>query len=159
MRKAKYPLESLRGVRAARVDDATASLAKAVVTREEAELAKAIAEAARQEHERLAAEKRASELCALEKGELTAADLARKDAWEYAVKADAARLSGEITRAQSEEDDARTTEEQARRELGLKKADADVVDKDKARFVENQNKQALATEEESAAEAWRPRRA
>ena len=35
----------------------------------------------------------------------------------------------------------------------------DVVDKDRARFAEKQTKRALATEEEAAEEAWRPRRA
>jgi YscO-like protein len=159
MRKGKYPLESLLGVREAQVDDATSSLGNAVRAREEAERERARAEAARVEHERLAEEKRTSERQALQEGQLTVADLARNDAWEFGVHAQASQLAQQAAVATKKVDDARTGEDRARDALAAKKADADVVDKDKARFVERQNKRALAVEEELAEEAWRPKRA
>jgi hypothetical protein len=159
MRKAKYPLESLQQVRDAKVDDATSALGKAVSERESAERERARAEALRLEQERRAEEQRSSERLALEGGQLTVADLARRDAWEFGVGEEASRLARAEGAAKSVEEEARGTEQKARDALASKKADADVVAKDKARFVDQQNKRALAHEEETAEEAWRPKRA
>lgn len=158
MRKAKYPLESLQRVRDAKVEDATSELGKAVSARETAERERARAEAVKEEHRRAAEEKRASERKALEEGQLRVADLARRDAWEFGVNAEAARLAQVEGAAKAKESDARDAEQTARESLALKKADADVVAKDKARFVEQRQKRALASEEEAAEEAWRPKR-
>ena len=159
MAKSKYPLESLRQVRQNGVDDATARLASAVRERERAEAKTAAAALAGHAHEQATTEKKASEQRALEDGSLTAADLARRDAWEFQVRADAAKLEGEIACARASEEKAKQGEALAQKDLGAKKAEADVVDKDRARFTEKQTKLALATEEEAAEEAWRPRRA
>ncbi len=159
MRKAKYPLETLRQVRLTKVDDATAALGQAVSALQAAERERARAEAQRILQQRAAEEKRESERRALHQGQLTVADLARKDAWEFGVGSEAARLAEAEGQSKSKEDDARTAESLARDALAAKKADADVVAKDKARFVDQQQKRTLAHEEEMAEEAWRPKRA
>jgi len=159
MRKAKYPLESLQKVRDAKVDEATSALGKAVSERESAERERARAEAIRLEQQRRAEVLRTGERLALQEGQLTVADLARHDAWEFGVGAEASRLARAEEAAKSRQDEALGTEQKAREALASKKADADVVAKDKARFVDQQNKRALAHEEETAEEAWRPKRA
>ncbi len=159
MRKAKYPLESLREVREAKVDDATAALGTAVTAREAAELERAGAAALRVEQQIAAEEQRVRERRALDEGQLTVLDLARKEAWEFGVSGQAAKLVLAEEQAKSRQDEARLAEVYARDALAAKKADADVVAKDKARFVEQQQKRALSHEEEMAEEAWRPKRA
>lgn len=159
MPKTKYPLEALRDVREARVDEATSALAKAVRAREDAATELARTEAARIEQRRIADEKRASERSALESGALKVADLAREDAWEHGVKAEADALAKRAAQAKSREETARDEERSAREALAAKKAEVDVVEKDKARFVGRQNERELAHEEQEANEAWRPKRA
>src|ERR1700685_3287970 len=99
----KYPLESLQQLRSQRVDQATEALARAVKERESAHDGVVRAEEAKKAHERAAAIKRASEERSLEEGALTAADLARRSAWEFQVRADVAKLQREIDAALARE--------------------------------------------------------
>jgi hypothetical protein len=153
-RPPKYPLEPLLEHRERRVEDATAELGDAVRAVEQAEIARARAEA-----ERMAEEKRAERILAAEsdllaKGELRAVDLARAQAWEHGERARLAELAAAEGRAAGAVDAARGAEQDARAALAQKKADRDVVAKDEARFVDARKREHEAREEEAAEEAW-----
>lgn len=153
----KYPLDPLATVREQHVDEATRALAAAVRAREAAERA---AQAARAEEERAAAQAQAvrdAERGKLEQGQLTAADLQRADAWGFAVAEEKRRLQEHAARAAQAETEARAGETRGRAEVSTRKADAEVVEKDRAKWTEQVRKDALGREEEEAAEAWRPK--
>jgi hypothetical protein len=153
----KYPLDPLLKVREAEVDKASRALGKAVREREGAERRKRVAD----EEERRAKEgARAieeAERAKLDKGELKVADLARADAWGVA---DAARQEG-LAHARRMADDAlvaaRTSERAAQGETATRKADAQVIEQDRANWSNRERRAAEARAEEEAAEVWRPR--
>jgi hypothetical protein len=158
MRPPRYALEPLAKVREERVDEAVRGLAQAVAGREAAERSRRAAEAHRETHESAAATTREAERQALERGELRAEDLARAGEWELRVAAERAALLATEERALAAAREARNEEQGARGEVATRKADAGVVEKDRARWVEGQRKRAEAREEEEAAEAYRPKR-
>jgi IgA-specific serine endopeptidase len=149
----KYPLDPLIKLRDLQVDEATRDLAKAVDVRQKAENAKRSAEAARETAEERAARARDAERQALERGELSAADLMRAQAWELGVAEERKRLAQQVATAEQGEKKAREQEDGARGTLATREADAEVVEKDKDRFVAKLRANDLAKEEEAAEEA------
>lgn len=157
-RNPKYPLEPLREHRDRKVELATAQLGEAVRSREAADDAKRRAEQERVEAAARAAAVRDDEAARLANGELRVADLARAQAWEHATSAEMANLEHAVDRADTEVGAARDREAGARTELAQKKADLDVVAKDRARFDAGVRRAQDANEEESAEEAFAARR-
>lgn len=156
-RNPKYPLEPLREHRDRTVDAATKQLAEAVRTRESAEEARRRAENERREAEARAVEVRQDEAESLARGDLRVADLARAEAWEHAASTVMSALGQAVARADQTVSAAQAAEGQARAELAVKKADLDVVAKDKARFADRVRREGDATEEEAAEEAFTAR--
>ena len=157
-RNPKYPLEPLREHRDRHVEAATVELGDAVRAREAAAEAKARAEAERREAEARAAAVRSVELERLESGELSVADLARGQAWEHAAGTELADLGRAVSRADDRVAAALDAEGHARLELARKKADLDVVAKDKVRFEDGVRRAGEAAEEEAAEEVFAARR-
>jgi hypothetical protein len=158
MRPRKYPLEPLAALRARKVEGAVTGLAKAVAQREQAEQARRERELARAAQEARAARVIEEERGSLERGELHAADLARAHAWQLRSDAERAALSSEVERARAAETEALKGESAARAQVAERRAEADVVDKDRARWTAEGRKGEEAREEEAMAEAFRPRR-
>jgi len=154
-RPPKYPLEALGEVRARRVDAGAEEVARAIGAREAAELQRARAEAARTRVEAEGERVRRTEKESLARGELTAADLARGAAWEVAAREEAARHREQLERAASAAQAAYETEARAKEDLAARKSEADVVEKDRAKWKARETKRVLDREEESAEEAWR----
>ncbi len=157
MPRPKYPLQPVLEDRQRKVDDQAAELGQSIRRREAAEAAKAKAEAVKREAEQAAAAVRADEAEALARGELRAIDLMRAEAWEVAEKARIDSLSRAADAAAAKAASAQREEVDARVTLAQKKAEHDVVVKDKGRFAERLAKKAQAAEEEAAEEAWRPK--
>lgn len=158
MRPPRYALEPLADLRRSKADEAATGLAAAVAGRDASERQRRAAEQRREGHDAQAAQAREAEHEALARGELRAADLARGDAWEVRVATERAALTGALDQARASEEQARTAEAAARSELANREADARVIEKDRARWDEQQRKRAEAKEEEEAAEAYRPPR-
>jgi len=133
-------------------------LAKAVAGREAAERSRRAAEAERTHHDEAAARTRDAERGALERGELRVEDLARAGEWELRVAAEREALKAAEERARGAAREAQAKEKSAQGDVAVRKADAEVVEKDRARWAEGQRKRSLAREEEEAAEAYRPKR-
>jgi hypothetical protein len=158
MRPLRYPLEPLATLREDAVDAAVRGLAAAVAGRASAERERRISEQRRDAHEQGAARARAVEAEALARGELRVGDLARGGAWETRVASEREAIAGDVERARRAEARAREGEQGARGEVSARKADAQVVEKDRDRWHDGLRKKAEAKEEEAAAEAYRPRR-
>jgi YscO-like protein len=153
----KYPLDPLAKLREQHVDAATRELAAAVRARETAEQRTRLAEREKATAEEKARAVRQAERAKLDGGELTAADLQRADAWGVAVAEENKRLEERVARAAATESAARTGEAEQRATVATRKADAEVVEKDRAKWTEQARKEALGREEEEAEEAWRPK--
>jgi hypothetical protein len=149
----KYPLDPLIKLRERQVDDATSDLAKAVGARQAAERKREAAELAKDRADEAADATRTDERGALERGELTAADLLRAQAWELGVAEERKRLAQQVAVATQGEDEAREEEDGARATLAAREADAEVVEKDKERFVTREKQREIAKEEEAASDA------
>jgi hypothetical protein len=158
MRPLRYPLEPLATLREDAVDAAVRGLASAVAGRDAAERERHASEQRLEAHEQAAARVRAAETDALARGELRAGDLARGGAWETRVASELATIAVDVDRAQKAEGRAREVEQGARCEVSVRKADAQVVDKDRERWRDGLRKKSEAKEEEEAGEAYRPRR-
>jgi colicin import membrane protein len=158
MRPRKYPLEPARRVRESRADDAKKDLASAIDARERAEQRRRAAEAEREQARGQARAVREKELAALARGELSAADLMRGDAWEARVREEEARRAREVAQAATKEAEAQGTEDKARGDLATRRADVEVVEKDRERWTAREKQAEEKREEEGAAEAWRPKR-
>lgn len=157
-RNPKYPLEPLREHRDRNVDAATVQLGDAVRAREAADDAKRRAEDERRQAEARAAGVRDDEAERLANGELRVADLARAQAWEHAASAEIDDLGRAIARADGKLAAAHDAELHARAALAQKKADLDVVVKDRARFDAGVRTAREAAEEEAAEEVLAARR-
>ena len=155
MRPPKYPLEPLARLRAQKVDEAARVLAGAVTRRETAERVRLGAEQRRASQEEEAKGVRDVEAEELLRGHLRVADLARAGAWEVRVASDREKLALALTRAREEEGKAHEGEKEARESVAAKRADAEVVEKDAARWREGVRKRAETKEEDAASEAWR----
>jgi hypothetical protein len=154
----KYPLEPLAAVRKKKVEEATASLAEAVRTREAAARALRGAEIRRDAAARVAAGVRKAELEALARGDLRAHDLARAHAWAARTAVEQEALSGVVRRAVVAEAKARDHEREVQAALASRSADAHVVARHRERWNEDHRRAVEAREEEALSEAWRPRR-
>jgi len=151
MRPKKYPLEPLAKLRAKKVDDATATLAKAVRAREEAERVERSNRKVRDDADGKAQAARA----ALERGELRVGDLMRGDAWGVRVADERAELEKRAANSSSRAETARGAEDAARGGVTSARADEEVVERDRGRWEESERKRADAKEEEEASETWR----
>ncbi len=145
-------------LRERQVDEATRDLAKAVDARQSAERKRAAAEAEKVRAEDRAKATRDEEREALERGELSVADLMRAQAWELGVADEQKKLGQQVSVAAQGEQNARTEEDGARTALASREADAQVVEKDKERFVTRERQREIAKEEEAAQEAHAARR-
>lgn len=134
-------------------DAAKEALAKAVSEREARAAAKARAEAEVARAEAARAEVVAQEAARLARGELRADDLMRQATWEAATNATLAELRRKVAAAQDLLEDGITKEREALSELANRKADVDVLEKDRERYLLEERKKAEAREEEAAAEA------
>ncbi len=158
MRPRRYPLESLAEVRQRAVDVATGRLSSAVKARDAATKARQAAEQMRLDHERAAAHVKEAERDALGRGDLRAADLAREATWELRIATERARLSTGVDRTKAAEAEASDGQRTAQIGVASRRADADVVAKDRARWDDARKKSAEARDEEAATEGWRPKR-
>jgi hypothetical protein len=158
MPKRSYPLEPLVRVRKLRLDAAERALADAAAARSTAEQARAGADRANEAHRHATSIVTEAERAALSRGELSAGDLARADAWSRAQDAEGGRLADAVARACATEERARSVEAQARAALASHAADVRVVDEHAARWRDGERARADRAEEDEAAEAWRPRR-
>lgn len=158
MRRPQYPLEPLANVRERQVDDAVRGLATAVSQREDASRRARAVEHVAESHAAAVDRTKHAEREALGRGELTASDLAHAHAWELRVEAERAALAAEQQRARAAESAASDAEARSRGELARRRADADVVAKDRARWETAQQKRADAREEETMTEAFRQKR-
>jgi hypothetical protein len=157
MRPPKYPLEPLAELREKKADDAVRGLATAVARADAARRERTTAEARRDEHRDAAERLRQDEARALSRGELCVADLARADAWEVRVAGEREALASTARSARSTEAQAREIEQQARAHVAARRAEADAVAKDRARWTDRLQRRVDAKEEEDASEAWRPK--
>jgi len=155
MRPPKYPLEPLAKLREEQADAAVRGLAVAVAGRDAAERDRGTAEQRRAAHAAAAIRVREAEQQALDRGELCVGDLARAGAWEMRVASEDETMASAVSRAREVETRARELEQAARGEVATRKAGAEVVDADRARWHDAQRKKAEAREEEAAEEAFR----
>jgi hypothetical protein len=158
MRSKKYPLDPLVRVRRERVDASVRDLATSIQAREAAERIRLEAEAERARRAEEAERSRASEAVALERGELTAADLQRLGAWEARTHWDDQARGEQVTAALGQEKLARDGEGRARSHVATAEGEAKVVTEHRGRWVADGERAAEAAAEEQASEVWRPRR-
>lgn len=157
MRPPKYPLKTLAEERRRRVDEAARALAETLRERDAAARARRAAELRCEEHERVTERARETERAALARGELHAADLARAEAWASRVATERGALMLHAEAARAREVEVSECERKARATLALRKADAQVVTNDHARWKAAQRKAVEVKDEEASAEAWRPK--
>jgi hypothetical protein len=156
MGQRKYPLEPLSTLRGKKVDEAAAALATATCNRETANHKRLASEKKCDAHDAAATHVRSAEGEALARGELRVADLALAGAWELRVSEERRELSSALDLARVEEIGARAGEELACRKLASRKTDAQLVEKDRARWREKARKEEEMKEEEASSEVWRP---
>jgi hypothetical protein len=156
MRPPKYPLESLADLRDKRVERALGDLSAAVTERDAAERGRLASEEECRAHAEAAGRIRGAEREALGRGELRAADLAHAGAWEARMASERQELSSAADRARAHEESARAGEDRARGEVMSRRAEAQTIAKDRARWRSAQQKGAAEKEEEALSEAWRP---
>jgi hypothetical protein len=157
MERKPYPLEALLNLRERRVKDTTVELSSAVREKESATERRQALEAIRARAAAEAARLREAEREALEQGGLRVADLMQREAWERQVASEQQALAAKVEQAALAEQAAADDEARVRADLLEHKAEADVVDKDRSRYLERARKRIVAIEEESASEAWRKR--
>jgi hypothetical protein len=155
MRPPRYPLEPLAKLREDQADAAVRGLAVAVAGRDTAERERRATEQRRDAHEAAAALVREAEGEALARGELCVGDLARAGAWETRVASEGQTMASAVERAQGAETHAREVEQSAQGEVATRKAGAEVVGADRARWHDALRKKADAREEEAGEEAFR----
>jgi len=158
MRPPRYPLEPLAEVRKRALHVATESLSGAAKKRDAAARARQAAEGARHEHERAAAQVRDAERRALERGELRVGDLSLEATWDLRIQSERARLHASVERAKAAETEATHARSQAQARAQICRSEADVVEKDRARWEGARKKSAEAREEEAVSDGWRPKR-
>jgi hypothetical protein len=157
MRGRKYPLEPLEKLRQERVDGATRALADAVKDKTKAEARRARVEEERRRGEDEARRTRDHERDALERGDLSAADLMRAAAWEVRARAEAEEHARRVAGAEAADAAAQASLETARFDLAQRKSDADVMAKDRRKWRDRVKKDEEKAEEAAAEEAWRPK--
>ncbi len=147
----KYSLEPLMRVRKANVEAAAVSLARAETSRRGAEERRAEAEGAI-----AAAEASARSVREDARGTkpMTAEELAAVDAWEVREQKERAERSNRLKLALAHEADEKTREEKARSEAIKRQADAKVVENDRKRWQELQDRRKDSANEVLAEEGW-----
>jgi hypothetical protein len=153
----RYPLEALAQARGAKVDAAARSLADAVRTRESAARERLAAQARKDEHDRSARAVKGAERAALERGDRSAADLARENAWAVRGAVEGEALTAGVAKARAAETKAADAQASAQRDVAERRADAGVVDKHRQGWEGARRAAANAADEEASAEAWRPK--
>lgn len=153
----KYPLECVARARDEKVERAAHDLAAAVGARQAADGVQVAAEARRDRYEATAARVRREELDALARGELRAGDLQRAQQWAAGIAAEGHRLRAEAERAHRDASRAGVVEERARALLAARKADAEVVARNRGLWQRARQAKVEAREEEASLEAWRQR--
>jgi hypothetical protein len=155
MRPPRYPLEPLAKLREDQADAAVRGLAVAVAGRDAADRDRRTAEQQRDTHTAAAARVRDAEGDALARGELRVGDLARAGAWETRVASEGRTMASAVERARGAETQARAVEQSAQGEVATRKAGAEVVGADRARWNDALRRKAEARQEEAAEEAFR----
>jgi hypothetical protein len=154
----KYPLEPLAELRQKKVDEATAALAEAVGRHDAASSALRGAEFRRDAAAHAAANVRTAELDALARGDLRVRDLAQEHVWAARAAREQESLEAVVRRAAETEATARDRQNDAQQALGMRSADARVVEGHRDRWNEANRRGVEAREEEAWSEAWRQRR-
>lgn len=154
MRQPKYALEPLVQLRTREVDDASRALGHAVRVREDAQRERRRAEGEEAHHEAEVRASRESEDAALVRGDLRAVDLMRADAWEVRVRAEHGALADRVASAAGMEQVRTDAERAARDGLARRLADAEVVERDRSRFLSRQKLEGEAREDEAAEEIF-----
>ena len=153
----KYPLLRVGDLRARALDAAMTRLAGFVKLYEDARRARAAAEARRLEHDRTAEQIRSNEREVMASGALRASDLAQARAWDMRAAFEAARLEAFVQRAREGESTASKAHTDAQAQVGARRADARVIERDRARWESARRCAAEAKEEEALSESWRRR--
>jgi len=152
MRPKKYPLEPLRRLKKERAEATTRELGTAIAARETLQRGREEAEATRTAARARADAVRGEERAALEKGELSARDLARGGAWEQRVSAEDQARSQSVEKARSAEDEARRAEARAQRDVAVARAEVEATGRHEQRWTSAARKAEESREEETLAE-------
>jgi len=155
MRPRRYPLDPLARLREKQVGDAAKLLSDAVRTRHDAELREGTALVQRDDAAEEMRTLEDRERGALARGELRAQDLAQAAAWGARVGAERQELERRLAKAADGTKAAQGLERTARDQVARARADAEVVERDRARWADAGRKKDEAAEEETAAEAFR----
>jgi hypothetical protein len=157
----KYPLDPLKRVRAEKVDQEARALSRALGQLEETRALAEKRELAKRELERSLGEVALAERERLEKGQLTAGDLARGAAFDIAGDMQRAAHARSLEQARTDQLRARTVAESKRGDLSSARAGAEVVEKHHQKWEKTRQAHAFAKDEESAEESHlaRPRAA
>ena len=153
MRKKKYPLEPLARMKKDRAETRTRELGGAVAAREAIQNEREGKVRSREAARASANVVRALERTALEKGELTALDLARAGTWEVRVRAEDASRSREVDEAVAAGARARAAEATAKAKVAEARAESESVHRHEERWEAAGKKADEAQEEEALAEA------
>jgi hypothetical protein len=154
----KYPLECVVQARGKKVERAERELAAAAGAMQAADRVRAEAELRRDRHEATASHVCGREIDALWRGELRVQDLNAAHQWAMHDAVEDRRLRTEAEQARADSARAASTEQTARTELALRKAEAEVIEHDRSRWRRGQRKKIEVREEEALFEAWRPKK-
>jgi hypothetical protein len=149
----KYPLDPLKRVRAENVDRGARSLSEALRKAEAASIEVERATQAKEQLDRAVNATARAERERLERGELTAADLARGAAWGLSADLRRNEKARAVDDAQKENARARAGAEKERSGLAAAQAEAKVVEKHHQRWSAVRDAADMARDEESAEEA------
>jgi hypothetical protein len=150
----KYPLETLRRLRADAVDGKAKEVSDAVHATDRANAERAAREKARADH---ASETHAiaeREMGELESGTLTAADLARAAAWSLGAKIVAADHARRVEDADSVVRTSVAAEVERRGELANAQASSEVVERNRSKWRKKEDERTIAADEEAAEDAF-----
>jgi len=149
----KYPLDPLKRVRAEKIDQRKVSLSDAL---RKAEVTSSDVERkthAKEQLDRSMSATASVERESLERGELSAADLARGAAWGLAANLRLQEMARAVDEAQKEDSLARSLAENERTLLATAQAEAKVVEKHHEKWRAVRTAAEVARDEESAEEA------
>jgi hypothetical protein len=149
----KYPLDSLQRVRAEKVDQRKVSLSDALRKAEATSFDVQRKTHAKEQLDRAVSATACGERESLERGELSAADLALGAAWGLAAGLKSQEMARAVAEAQKEDQRAHSDADKERRLLATAQAEAKVVEKHHAKWRAVRSAAQMAHEEESAEEA------
>jgi|HubBroStandDraft_6_1064221.scaffolds.fasta_scaffold1672998_1 hypothetical protein len=152
MRARKYPLEPLKRLKKDRAEAKTRELGGAIATREMAERRRREAEVVHEAERARADMIRHAERASLERGELTAKDLARGGTWEQRASVEDAQRARGVERSLRVEEKARAVEAKAQSDVALARAEVEATAHHEQRFLAAAKKAEEASEEEDLAE-------